>query len=106
MADKLDMMFLLQKDLQKQFNVKFDQNYKNMMVLAAIDELTEFLHETPWKPWKKNQVLNNDKAQDELVDLFHFFMNLCISSDMTPDILYKKYLDKQNTNVQRNKDGY
>ncbi len=104
--DKLDLMFKHQTKLQQSLRVKFDQGYYNIMTLALIDEAMESLRETPWKPWKNKQKLNKVLLKEELVDLFHFFMNLCIFAGMSSLELYQKYMIKNEENFKRQKDGY
>jgi len=47
-------------------------------ILALSDELHEALAETGWKPWAKSQHINRDAFVSELVDSFHFLMNLML----------------------------
>ena len=49
--------------------------------LALEDELHEALAETGWKPWAKSKHVNRDAFVGELVDAFHFFMNLMLVVD-------------------------
>lgn len=75
-------------------------------VLAMEDELHEALAETGWKPWAKSQHINREAFISELVDAFHFFMNLMIIVNCTPDELLAKYAEKREVNAQRQEDGY
>ena len=105
--DKLEHMFELQEEFQTSLGLdRKTQAYKNMNFMAMSDELHEFLRETPWKEWKKQQSLNTDRAKEELVDMFHFFMNLCLSVEMDADELYIRYKAKREENYDRQKRGY
>lgn len=104
--DKLNIMYDHQLDLQNKLKVNYDQRYFNDMVLACIVELTEVLNETSWKPWKKQQELNPNKIKEELIDVLHFFFNLCIWIDLEPEEMFKKYMVKQNVNRKRQEQGY
>ena len=91
----------------------YDQEYININILAIMDELAEFMRETRWKNpgdvkygWKQHQQLNREEAKNELVDLFHFFINLCIGIGMNADELYEKYVKKRKENVRRQVNGY
>ena len=105
--DRLSTMFKMQRSLQEFLGIDMTtQSYIDMNFMALSDELHEFLRETPWKPWKKQQSLNTDNAKDELVDMFHFYMNLCMSVGMDPDELYERYKMKNIENIGRQKRGY
>jgi dimeric dUTPase (all-alpha-NTP-PPase superfamily) len=97
-------LLIIKSDIVKR--ERFTKEY----ILAAIDELFEVLHETNWKIWKqqKKEITEEDikKIQEELVDVFHFFINLCILWDMTPDILEEVYLHKNAINHKRQDAGY
>lgn len=113
--DRLGEMFELQGDLQEKAyglhplmmtdpeqRIEFFKD----MVLAATDELHEALAEIGWKPWTTSTHFNEEAVQGELVDVFHFFMNLCMVSGMTPDMLYEKYKAKRTKNIKRQDEGY
>lgn len=108
-ADMLDTIFIHQKNLQIQldtFPEYMDQQYIKDMVLAAQVELTEVLNETSWKPWKKQQETHPLKYKQELADLLHFFVNLCLAAEMTPKELFNLYMDKNKENIDRKESGY
>lgn len=105
----LETMFEKQIMLQRQLGVYptlYDEQYIKDMTLAAMVELTEILNETPWKPWKKQQSLNPDKYLEEVADLMHFIINLCLVANITPDMLYEAYSNKNKVNQDRNKGRY
>lgn len=76
------------------------------MHIALTDELHEALAETGWKPWASSNHVNEEAFKSELVDAFHFFMNLCMAVNMDPHELYGKYMAKRQKNIQRQIDGY
>jgi dimeric dUTPase (all-alpha-NTP-PPase superfamily) len=107
--DKLDYIFKMQEDLQKRlgYNYKeFNNNYFNLMFIGAITELCEMLEKTKWKPWKKSA--NNDitEIQKEIIDAWHFLINLSIHAGMSSDYLFNMYINKNNINHERQKNGY
>lgn len=69
--------------------------------LALIDEVLEALHNTPWKPWSKRTSWDLDELHAELVDVFTFFVQLCILSGMGPEALKQGYFDKAEINKER-----
>lgn len=83
------------------------------MVLAATDELHEALNEVTWKPWTQGEPeVNEDAYFGELIDLWHFVMNLMLVAypGLSPEGLAAaielRYLEKRKINVQRQEDGY
>lgn len=113
--DRLGEMFELQADLQKNAYGKHPSDiidaeeriqFLKDMKLAIDDELSEFMAEIGWKPWATSRHVNEEAAQGELVDAFHFFMNLCMGVGMTPDELFKKYKAKRLKNIKRQAEGY
>ena len=118
--DRLARMIRMQRELQtKTFNFDFESmstqervNYIKENVLALTDELHELLAETSWKPWAKSEFLNEDKAFSELVDAWHFMMNIMLAISTAvddgdlADMLTEAYFKKRMINVQRQEDGY
>lgn len=117
--DKLTYLFELQDNLQKKLgNFPLKQQidvtimhdttneYIRTQTLALIDELMEALRETPWKPWKKNQEYNEEQFQNELIDAWHFLINLTLASGMNSTTLFQKFISKNTKNHQRQDEGY
>lgn len=113
--DRLGEMFELQGDLQKRAygaypsDIQDDEElivFIKDMHIAITDELHEMLGEIGWKPWATSRHINYEAAQSELVDAFHFFMNLCMAFKMTPDMLFEKYKAKRLKNFKRQEEGY
>tara|TARA_R110000796_G_scaffold39383_4_gene98278 strand:+ start:8527 stop:8955 length:429 start_codon:yes stop_codon:yes gene_type:complete len=75
-------------------------------VLALEDELHEALAETGWKPWATSKHVNRAAYIAELVDAFHFLMNLMLVVDCSADEFLQKYAEKRKINVQRQVEGY
>jgi len=104
---ELNEMFDKQKEFQRKLNNDmFSQEFRTIMSLALIDEVTESLRETPWKPWKKNQTFNRINYQQEIIDCWHFLINLTISSGMNPEMLHKMFMSKNKINNNRQEEGY
>lgn len=114
--DRLGEMFERQDALQmgayephtspRDFDMLAKLEFIKTNVLAATDELHEALGETGWKPWATSKHINVDAYKAELIDAWHFFMNLCIVVDMTPEELYQGYLAKREKNIKRQQEGY
>lgn len=77
-----------------------------MNVLALISELMEMLDETGWKPWASSNHINAEAYKAEIVDAWHFLMNLMILGGMTADDLHAGYLAKHAKNRARQEEGY
>ena len=77
-----------------------------MNVLALEDELHEALAETGWKPWAESNHINVDAFKGELVDAWHFFMNLLNLAGMDAQELHHRYFEKAAKNKARQEQGY
>lgn len=79
---------------------------------ALTDELSEAMSEVGWKPWATSRHLNGEAFMREMVDAFHFFMNLLLAGnpDSTPEQImadfFEKYKAKNEKNAQRQVEGY
>jgi len=115
--DKLKLIFDKQANLQDKLygldNLIKNQEFINVNILAMLDELSEVLRETEWKNpnkikygWKKTQKFNEENFKEELVDLLHFFINLCIASGMDDNELLFRYINKNKVNHKRKESGY
>lgn len=119
--DKLDKMFMLQFELQKELGNLIImgndqgswQRYVNIMTLALVDETMEMLRETSYKNpnyvvggWKKTQETHLEQMRDEIVDMWHFLLNLTMAAGFTPNELFIMYERKNLENIQRHRDDY
>jgi len=103
-----------QEDLQKKsFGINpstLDDNGKiefiRWNILALTDELHETLKEVGWKPWATSRHINRDAYVSELVDAFHFFMNLMIVVDCDAEEILERYQEKRKINAARQKQNY
>jgi len=112
MESDLKFLFKLQDELQTKvgnFPLVDDvqrQKFINMHSLALVDEVFEALRETPFKDWKKNQSYNEDKFKEELVDAWHFLINLSLASGMSGEELFSRFVNKNKVNIERQDKGY
>ena len=74
--------------------------------LAVLDELHESLAEVGWKPWASSQHINEDAILAELVDAWHFIMNILLTIEKTPEDFTAAYFRKAAKNVKRQEEGY
>lgn len=117
MSDKLDIIF----ELQRQFDDSLiaerglqDISMEEWMqkeTLAMISELAELLDEVNFKWWKNKQPVNSDRVKEELIDILHFFVSMCIKAGMDSKKVYQMYIEKNKENFDRqkglsNREGY
>ena len=76
------------------------------MLHAFNDEMHEALGEMGWKPWATSRHFNTEGVQGELIDAWHFFMNLMLIAKLTPDDLFRLYNIKRVKNMARQQEGY
>lgn len=106
MKDRLDRIFELQRAFDERVRtahgVQFDrETWVQKQVLAMVSELAEILDEVNWKWWKARKTVDDGKIREEVVDLLHFFVSLCLKLDISPDDLYQAYLAKNEENFRR-----
>jgi dimeric dUTPase (all-alpha-NTP-PPase superfamily) len=110
MDDKLDMIFKLQKNLEKMMNLdrypKDTQGKISSLCTAIIHEAVELQRNTDWKWWKKPSYFDEAVAREELIDIWHFVIQASLELNMTPDDILKEYQKKNQINRQRQIDGY
>jgi len=117
MEQKLEKIFQLQKtfddELIKRRNLEGidTSTWIQKEILAMISELAELLDEVNFKWWKNPKELDYDAIKEELVDILHFYVSMCLKVGMSPDEVYKIYVEKNKENHMRqqglsNKQGY
>lgn len=109
--DKLDIIFqmqnMLDEDIREKRNLDgiSDEEWIQKKVLAMISELAELLDEVNFKWWKNPKEIDRNNIKEELVDILHFFVSMCLSANMNADELFAiyKYKNKENFNRQLGK---
>lgn len=106
--DKLDTIFEMQKALNDYIIEKRGLSYgKEEWIqkrsLALIDEITELLNEINYKWWKNPKPIDDAAVKEELVDVLHFYIGMCIDAGMTAEELFEIYLAKNKENYDRQK---
>lgn len=110
----LDTMMEMQRALQSKINgydiedQSTELRIQNIAlnVLALTDELHEALNETGWKPWATSRFINELELRMELIDAFHFLMNLFLHAGMSAADVWELYARKHGVNVDRQENGY
>ncbi|MEL7601877.1 MAG: dUTPase [Bacillota bacterium] len=107
MMDKLESIFAMQKALDDDITSRrhldgfSPQEWIQKDVLAIVAELGELLDEVNFKWWKNPKEIDTAAVQEELVDVLHFFISMCIRAGMSAEDLYRIYSDKNKENVDR-----
>jgi len=117
-VDKLDKIFTMQQDLdsymdrKRSFKSKYTpEEWVQKKSLALIDEVGELLDEVNYKWWKNPKTLDKQAISEELVDILHFWVSMCLDMGLTAEDIYKVYKKKNQDNKDRQtgkiiKDGY
>lgn len=122
---KLEKIFDRQQELMTKFRQVEAENgllpdkevpvninsHKGQAVLKAhawqiTEELGEAMNELKNRPWKtKTRETDYENYKEELIDAFHFFIELFILSGMTPEDVFNGYMGKAEVNKQRQESG-
>jgi len=106
------MQDALNAELARRRDYSFDyERWMEKLILATQDELAELLRELNYKWWKNEKPLNHAAIAEELVDILHFFVSMCLRSGISADDLYEGYIRKNRENFDRQdgkseKEGY
>lgn len=120
--DPLRKMFELQQALQKRLGIDYsgltlEERTKWLMTnwTSLTSEFAETLERLPWKHWKKysddqkKEWFSEDEKVEtfyELIDMFHFFLNMCLAMGLDHDTFVSLYLTKNEENFKRQERGY
>ena len=89
--------------LAEKRGLEYDQStWIQKEILAIISELAEILDEVNFKWWKDARPIDHDKLKEEIVDVLHFFVSMCLKAAW-PRRLYEAYMAK-NENFRRQED--
>lgn len=105
--DKLDQIFQMQKALNEDIIARrglhhiSDEEWMQKQVLAMLSELAELLDEVNFKWWKNPKPVNHDAVCEELTDILHFFISMCLRAGMDAQALFDRYMQKNAENYRR-----
>ena len=105
--DKLEHIFALQKGFQDKLKKERNlghispEEWIQKQTLAMLSELSELLEEVNFKWWKNPHPLKPEAVHEELSDILHFFVSMCIEAGMSAEDLYQMYIDKNKENIRR-----
>ena len=90
----------------KEFNAKPSEERAFYKMMATLAELFEALNELPvWKYWKRDTKIRRRAFIEELADVLHFFAEVCIDLEISPEELIATYYLKNTKNLLRQR-GY
>jgi dimeric dUTPase (all-alpha-NTP-PPase superfamily) len=118
--DKLDFLFNRQHELFKKQLENSENKMKNlyeikepfngyrilMLSTALVHEAIELQRETNWKWWKKEVEINPEKIQEEIIDMWHFLIQISIEAGLDSKKLIEKYIEKNEENLKRQLNDY
>ena len=92
----------LDRYIREQRNLNFSKSeWVCKKAQALMVELAEVVEEAHYKWWKNNAEIDDAKLKEEIVDVLHFFLGMCIDSGMTSDELFDIYMKKNKENYDR-----
>ncbi len=104
--DKLETIFTMQKALDDDIARRRGLHFTSLEwiekdVLAIIAEAGELLDEVNYKWWKNPKPVDDSAVKEEMVDILHFFISMCIRAGMDAEELYRIYISKNRENFDR-----
>jgi dimeric dUTPase (all-alpha-NTP-PPase superfamily) len=116
MTDMLEDIFKRQKGLDdiirntkksQGFDFGFNESeWIDRLTTAMIAEALELKEESNWKWWKKPKEIDKDAIRDEMADILHFWVSLCLKLGISPHDIYRAYIEKNEENRKRQQKGY
>ena len=105
--DRLEHLLAIQRQLNDTIKEKRGlQNIQPMewmqkYTLAMLSELAEMLDEVNFKWWKNPKEIDSAALKEELVDILHFFLSMCLTAGLDAEEMYRIYCEKNAENVAR-----
>ena len=101
------------KDPYRMSHVELEQ-FIHWNFMALVKELSEATDEHSWKPWASAEFVNYPECLHEMVDAWHFFMNIMLAMGAMARVPVNElarefqayYVKKNAENLQRQVDGY
>lgn len=104
--DRLGQIFAWQTRFQEELVARRgldfdDRTWIQKQALALMVELGEVLEAAQFKWWKNPEPWDRAHLHEELVDVLHFYVAMCLAAGMSADDLYQGYLAKNQENFRR-----
>jgi dimeric dUTPase (all-alpha-NTP-PPase superfamily) len=105
--DRLEEMLAIQKTLNDRIKEKRgldgidEMSWMQKYTLAMLSEMAELLDEVNFKWWKNPKPVDQSALKEELVDILHFFLSMCLAAGMDAEEIHRIYLMKSQENFAR-----
>jgi len=105
--DKLDTVFSMQQKLNEDIIRRrglqgiSPEEWIQKHMLAMLSEMAELLDEVNFKWWKNKKPIDQDALREELVDILHFYVSMCLAAGMDSRELFERYMNKNEENFKR-----
>ena len=70
---------------------------------AMIEEAIEVKEHSDWKWWKNQRDLDESKVKEEMIDVLHFWLSLCVTMGWSAEEMFDIYKEKNLENFNRQK---
>ncbi len=103
LSDIFDLQQALNDDIKQRRNLTgiSHEQWIQKHTLAILSEMAEVLDEVNFKWWKNPKPVDESALKEELVDVLHFFVSMCLEAGMSPQELYERYIEKNRENFDR-----
>ncbi len=104
----LDKQAELDERIREDRDLEWDdpQDELNDLCTAMANEVEELRDECSWKWWADDTRIDYDEATEELIDILHFWLSAANLLGMDADSIMETYLGKNETNHERQDEGY
>ncbi len=100
--EKLNGAAVITHDREGDLNNRQVQDRLHELFGFTVRELGEAMQELKMKPWKKEEKPTDHEAfVNEMGDVLHFFVEMCITAGMTAEDLHRAYFRMHQKNNQR-----
>ncbi len=116
MGDRFERLFREQKELDDYIGKSKEKQGKgyefsekewiDKLTTAMIGEAMEIKEHSGWKWWKNLESFGREELKEELADLLHFWLSLCLKLGITPEEIFEAYMEKNKKNAERQDRGY
>lgn len=105
--DRLEQMLDVQRELNETIIRKRGlegisrSEWLQKHTLAMLSEMAELLDEVNFKWWKNPKPVDEAALKEEIVDILHFFLSMCLAAGMDAEEIYRIYRIKNAENFAR-----
>lgn len=105
--DRLEHMLGIQRELNEAIRKKRGlegigpTEWMQKFTLAMLSEMAELLDEVNFKWWKNPKEVDPAALKEELVDILHFFLSMCLEAGLDAEEMHRIYLAKNAENIAR-----